>query len=84
MAPSHFDQFLSQAIHQNQDAQAGLGADELYGLYASWCLIKKMEPQPPEVLWEALIANRILPGDSHLAMTGPAAVVTRTLPQPGS
>ncbi|MFF1255015.1 hypothetical protein ACFVYC_21310 [Pseudarthrobacter sp. NPDC058329] len=73
MSHPHFEVFLAQAIDEGQDKEAGLGPDELYGLYTSWCLLNKEEPQPPEALWEALKAHRIKPEHNHLGMKGPAA-----------
>jgi hypothetical protein len=69
----HFESFFAQAIDDEHDKDAGLGADELYGLYTSWCLLGQQPPQPPEALWEALKARRINPGNNHLGMKGPAA-----------
>lgn len=69
----HFEVFIAQAIDEKRDTDAGLGADELYGLYTSWCLLNKEEPQPASLLWEALKAHQIKPDHNHLAMKGPAA-----------
>lgn len=73
MSHPHFEVFLTQAIDEGQDKQSGLGQDELYGLYTSWCLMNEEEPQAPEALWAALEAHRITPGDNHVGMKGPAA-----------
>ncbi len=70
---SHFEVFLAQAIDEDRDAEAGLGPDELYGLYTSWCLLNKEAPHAPEALWEALKAHDIPPADNHVGMKGPAA-----------
>lgn len=71
--PSAFSGFLAQAIDEGQDKEAGLGPDGLYGLYTSWCLLNKEEPQASEALWEALKAHQITPGHNHVGTQGPAA-----------
>jgi hypothetical protein len=73
MSHPHFEAFLAQAIDEGQDKEAGLGPDELYGLYTSWCLLNQEELQTPEALWEALKAHRIKPEHNHVGMKGPAA-----------
>lgn len=73
MTHPHFEVFLAQAVDEEQDKEAGLGPDELYGLYTSWCLLNKEEPQPPEALWQALKTHRIKPRHNHVGMKGPAA-----------
>lgn len=70
---SHFEAFLSQAVDEGRDTEAGLDPDELYGLYTSWCLLNNEDPRPPESLWQALKAHRIKPADNHLGMKGQAA-----------
>ena len=45
MAPSHFQQFLSDATSPAPDTDSPLGPDCLYGLYTSWCLIQGLPPR---------------------------------------
>ena len=73
MSRQHFEAFVSQAIDEEKDKDTGLGTDQLYGLYTSWCLLNNEEPQPPAMLWEALKAHNITPGNNHVGMKGPAA-----------
>lgn len=73
MASTHFDRFLMEAVTTDRETDGGLGADELYGLYTSWCLINQAPPEPPQALWAALKEHRIRPSHNGLAMTGPAA-----------
>ncbi|TLM86493.1 hypothetical protein FDW83_01720 [Pseudarthrobacter sp. NamE2] len=73
MTHPHFEAFLTQAVDDGQDREMGLGPDELYGLYTSWCLLNSEEPQAPKALWQALEKHDIKPGHNHLGMKGPAA-----------
>ena len=73
MKRPHFEDFLAEAVHEEPDNERGLSSDELYGLYTSWCLLKREQLQAPEALWEGLKAQGITPGNNHLVMTGPAA-----------
>ena len=73
MTSPHFDRFLSEALSTERESDAGLGKDELYGLYTSWCLINQDRPQTAQSLWAALKERRINPADNRLTMTGPAA-----------
>jgi hypothetical protein len=73
MTSTDFDRFLVEAVTTDRETDGGLGEDELYGLYTSWCLINQTQPEPPQALWAALEEHRIKPGDNALAMTGPAA-----------
>ncbi|WP_104175279.1 hypothetical protein [Arthrobacter sp. Y81] len=73
MTSTHFERFLVEAVTTDRESESGLTADELYGLYTSWCLINLLQPEPPRELWEALRAQRIDPGNNNLAMTGAAA-----------
>lgn len=73
MPATHFEDFLAEAVVPDREPGLGLGRDELYGLYTSWCLIKKAQLQPPESLWAAMLANGIDPDSNNLSMTGPAA-----------
>ena len=45
MAPSHFQQFLSDATSPDPDTDSPLGPDCMYGLYTSWCLIQGLAPK---------------------------------------
>lgn len=80
MTTSHFGQFLADCIEKNGDTSVGLTPDELYGVYTSWCLIQKLEPQAPKVFWGAMRSEGIGPRQVNhrilcpaLRMTGPAA-----------
>jgi hypothetical protein len=73
MPATHFEDFLAEAVVPDREPGLGLGRDELYGLYTSWCLIQKAALQPPEALWEALADRGIDPDNNNLSMTGPAA-----------
>jgi hypothetical protein len=73
MAVSHFDRFLREATAPDQDGDASLRNDQLYGLYTSWCLINQSTPAPGTDFWSAMKGHRIRPSDSGLRMTGPAA-----------
>lgn len=70
----HFEEFLAQAVSEDPEIDPGLNPDELYGLYTSWCLLHKEEPQTPGALWDALEAHHIGLEHNHLVMRGPAAV----------
>lgn len=71
---THFDQFLNEALTTFRETDGGLGREELYGLYTSWCHINQAQPESAESLWAALDGRRIKPEDNTLAMTGPAAL----------
>ena len=73
MPATHFKDFLAEAVVPDREPGLGLGRDELYGLYTSWCLLHKAHLQPPEALWAALQAQGIDPDSNDLSMTGPAA-----------
>jgi hypothetical protein len=73
MPATHFEDFLAEAVVPDREPGLGLGRDELYGLYTSWCLIQKAPLQAPEALWEALQDQGIDPDSNNLSMTGPAA-----------
>jgi hypothetical protein len=73
VASTDFERFLREAVTTDRESDTGLGQDELYGLYTSWCLINRLRPEPPQALWDALKEEQIEPGNNTLAMTGPAA-----------
>ena len=73
MTSTHFERFLVEAVTTDRESESGLTDDELYGLYTSWCLLNRLQPEPPQGLWDALRAEQIEPGNNNLAMTGPAA-----------
>jgi hypothetical protein len=73
MPANHFEEFIAEAVVPDREPGLGLGRDELYGLYTSWCLLHKAQLQPPEALWAALLAQDINPDSNNLSMTGPAA-----------
>jgi hypothetical protein len=73
MPATHFEQFIAEAVVADREPGLGLRRDELYGLYTSWCLLRKEQLQAPEALWEALQAQGINPDSNNLSMTGPAA-----------
>ena len=62
-----------KSLITERETDAGLGKDELYGLYTSWCLINQPRREPARSLWAALKQHRINPRHNHLTMTGPAA-----------
>jgi len=73
LTATHFEQFVAEALTTERETDARLTSDELYGLYTSWCLLNKAQPQPPAALWASLKDQGIAPEDCELAMTGPAA-----------
>lgn len=73
MDSTHFDRFFAEAVITDRETDSGLGEDELYGLYTSWCVINQIEPESPTALWNALRGEQIEPSNNSLAMTGPAA-----------
>ncbi|WP_104043315.1 hypothetical protein [Arthrobacter sp. ZGTC412] len=73
MPATHFEQFIAEAVVADREPGLGLGRDELYGLYTSWCLLQKAPLQAPEALWDALQAQGIDPDSNNLSMTGPTA-----------
>jgi len=73
MPATHFEDFLAEAVVPDREPGLGLGREELYGLYTSWCLINKAQLQSPDALWDALEERGINPDSNNLSMTGPAA-----------
>ena len=73
MPANHFEDFLAEAVVPDREPGLGLGRDELYGLYTSWCLLHKAQLQSPDALWHALSEHGINPDSNNLSMTGPAA-----------
>ncbi|MFE4545668.1 hypothetical protein [Arthrobacter sp. NPDC056727] len=73
MDATQFDLFVAEALTTERETDTVLGPDELYGLYTSWCLIHKVQPDAPEALFAALKERGIDPENCELAMTGPAA-----------
>ena len=80
MTSSPYPLFLADSITPGEPRE-GLTDDELYGLYTSWCLLRREPPASSLAFWAAMreggipdrcrIARRIIrPG---LRMTGPAA-----------
>ena len=80
MTASPYSLFLADSIAPAEPDQ-GLTGDELYGVYTSWCLLRRELPASSTAFWAAMreggmpdrcrIARRaIRPG---LRMTGPAA-----------
>lgn len=73
MNSAHFDRFFAEAVRIDRATDGGLGEENLYGLYTSWCLLNELQPESPEALWAALRGAGIEPTNNNLAMTGPAA-----------
>lgn len=80
MTASPYSLFLADTIAHAEPGN-GLTDDELYGVYTSWCLLRRELPAPQPAFWAAMreggipdrcrIARRVIrPG---LRMTGPAA-----------
>lgn len=72
-AANHVGAFLVEATTPSPLIVAGLGADQLYGLYISWCTISRVDSLTEDALWAALGERGIAPGENSLTMTGPAA-----------
>lgn len=73
VSTTHFDDFVRDAINSDPGSDKGLGSEELYGLYTSWCVLTGCPLESAEALWLALGRKGIIPGENTLAMTGPAA-----------
>lgn len=74
MADMQFDQFLEEAtITTDDQSDATLGRDCLYGLYTSWCFLHQSVPQPEDAFWSAMRKKHVQPGRKGLRMKGPAA-----------
>lgn len=87
MLKSPLHEFVNDCIARNQDAD-GLTQEELYGLYLSWCSLRRTTPAPARSFRAGLRAANIQPDHpgglcTGLAMIGPAAcdyIVHRELP----
>lgn len=44
MGVSKIDRFLSEATTPDQEGDASLRKDQLYGLYTSWCMLNQFAP----------------------------------------
>ena len=81
MSGSNYCRFLSECIVSVPGKQPGLGEDEMYGLYLSWCLLNSVEPGSAEALSAAAAQEGHMRQDMggrrewrELSMAGPAAV----------
>jgi hypothetical protein len=81
MSGSNYRRFLSECIVSVPGKQPGLGEDDMYGLYLSWCLLNAEEPGSAVALSAAATqeghTQQHIGGRSEwreLSMTGPAAV----------
>lgn len=54
MAPSQFDQFLTEATYNDHEPGRSLDRDSLYGLYTSWCYVSGQKPQSEHAFWAAM------------------------------
>ena len=73
MATSHFQQFLNDATSPAPDTDIPLGADCLYGLYTSWCLLQGMAPKTSASFRVGMRLCGINVHHSRLKMKGRAA-----------
>jgi hypothetical protein len=73
MGVSKIDRFLSEATAPDQDGDASLRKDQLYGLYTSWCILNQCIPASAGEFWSEMKTRRIRSTDSRLRMTGAAA-----------
>ncbi|CAI3799363.1 hypothetical protein [Pseudarthrobacter sp. MM222] len=73
MATSHFQQFLRDATSPAPDTDCPLGADCLYGLYTSWCLLQGMAPKPGRSFRAGMRLCRVNVHHGRLRMKGRAA-----------
>lgn len=72
MAISHFDRFLFDATVPD-DTHCPLGADCLYGLYTSWCLLHSITPVGDVTFRSAMQRRGIDLQNTRRRMIGPAA-----------
>jgi hypothetical protein len=72
MAISHFEQFLLDATVPD-DTHRPLGADCLYGLYTSWCLLHGISPVADIVFRSAMERCGVNVNNSRRRMAGQAA-----------
>jgi hypothetical protein len=73
MATSHFEQFLNEATIADPETDSPLGADCLYGLYTSWCLLHGIAPKPDLRFRAGMYRLGIHMHDVRRRMRGPAA-----------
>jgi len=73
MGFSKIDRFLSEATTPDQEGDASLRKDQLYGLYTSWCMLNQFAPATAGEFWSEMKSRRIRSSDSRLRMTGAAA-----------
>lgn len=73
VSTTHFDDFVRDAINSDPGSERGLDAEELFGLYTSWCLLTECPQESAEAFWRALEVRGIIPGRNTVAMTGQAA-----------
>lgn len=81
MSASNCRRFLSECIARVPGKQPGLGEEEIYGVYISWCLLNAEKPVSTKSLWAATRQEghkqRHNAGRNEwpeLSTTGPAAV----------
>lgn len=81
MSGSNYCRFLSECIVPVPGKMPGLGEDEMYGLYLSWCLLNAEEPGSATALSAAAAREGHTRQDidgrrewRELSMAGPAAV----------
>lgn len=74
MATSHFTTFLAEATVPEFDTDRPLSADCLYGLYVSWCVLHRIDPEPDPAFRAGMHCRDVDVHDSRLRMVGPAGV----------
>lgn len=84
MTALHYRQFLADSTTE-AGPDHGLSGDEMYGLYVSWCFLRRKNPKPSSKFWTAMQGLGVQDhgvqdhGRPHrvscpgLRMTGPAA-----------
>ena len=73
MTSTHFDRFLRESLITERETDAGLGKDELYGLYTSWCLLHEIAPVDDISFRSAMERRGVDLRNSRRRMTGAAA-----------